>query len=52
MRDGVKLRTVILIPKGAKQAPTLLTRTPYDADKLTGHSESSRLGPVLGKVAK
>ena len=35
MRDGVKLHTVILIPKGAKRAPILLTRTPYDANKLT-----------------
>ncbi|MFP5246003.1 MAG: CocE/NonD family hydrolase, partial [Thermoanaerobaculia bacterium] len=34
MRDGVKLHTVILIPKGARHAPMLLTRTPYDADSL------------------
>src|SRR6478672_11954931 len=47
MRDGVKLHTVILVPKGAKGAPILLTRTPYDADKLTGHAESAYLGPVL-----
>ena len=32
MRDGVKLHTVILVPKGAKEAPILLTRTPYNAD--------------------
>src|ERR1017187_7731380 len=31
MRDGVKLHTVILLPKGAKGAPILLTRTPYNA---------------------
>ncbi|MDG6093598.1 CocE/NonD family hydrolase [Acetobacter sp. AN02] len=31
MRDGVKLFTVIVIPKGAKNAPILLTRTPYNA---------------------
>jgi uncharacterized protein len=31
MRDGVKLFTVIVIPKGAKGAPMILTRTPYDA---------------------
>nr|WP_239021293.1 CocE/NonD family hydrolase [Novacetimonas cocois] len=31
MRDGVKLHTVIVIPKGATQAPILLTRTPYHA---------------------
>ena len=47
MRDGVKLHTVILVPKGAKGAPILLTRTPYDADKLTSHAESAHLGPVL-----
>ncbi len=29
MRDGVKLHAVIVIPKGAKNAPILLTRTPY-----------------------
>ncbi len=47
MRDGVKLHTVILVPKGAKGAPILLTRTPYDADALTTHAESSHLGPIL-----
>src|ERR1700722_10793141 len=31
MRDGVKLYTVIVIPKGATHAPILLTRTPYNA---------------------
>ncbi len=31
MRDGVKLYTVIVTPKGAQHAPILLTRTPYDA---------------------
>ncbi|MFL6337268.1 MAG: CocE/NonD family hydrolase [Pyrinomonadaceae bacterium] len=47
MRDGVKLHTVILVPKGAKNAPILLTRTPYDASALTTHAESSHLGPSL-----
>jgi len=47
MRDGVKLHTVILVPKGAKAAPILLTRTPYDATKLTSHAESAHLGPSL-----
>src|SRR6266850_5515046 len=47
MRDGVKLHTVILIPKGAKNAPILLTRTPYDATDLTTHAHSSHLGPSL-----
>ncbi|MBD3856506.1 MAG: CocE/NonD family hydrolase [Acidobacteria bacterium] len=47
MRDGVKLFTVILVPKGAADAPILLTRTPYDADALTRHKKSAHLGPVL-----
>ena len=47
MRDGVKLRTIILVPKGAKQAPILLTRTPYNAAEQTGHAHSAHLGPVL-----
>jgi hypothetical protein len=47
MRDGVKLHTVILVPKGAKSAPMLLTRTPYDADRLTTHADSAHYGPVL-----
>jgi uncharacterized protein len=47
MRDGVKLHTVILVPNGAKGAPILLTRTPYDADALTTHLSSTHLGPSL-----
>ena len=47
MRDGVKLYTVILVPKGAKRAPILLTRTPYSAKDLTNHAASSHLGPIL-----
>ena len=31
MRDGVKLFTVIFVPKGAHDAPIMLTRTPYNA---------------------
>jgi uncharacterized protein len=48
MRDGVKLHTVILVPRGAKGAPILLTRTPYNATELTSHSQSAHLGPILG----
>ncbi len=47
MRDGVKLHTVILVPKGTKGAPILLTRTPYNATDLTTHTNSSHLGPSL-----
>ena len=47
MRDGVKLNTVIIVPRGAKSAPILLTRTPYNATELASHSESSHMGPIL-----
>jgi uncharacterized protein len=47
MRDGVKLHTVILVPKGARNAPILMTRTPYNADETTSHVNSSDLGPSL-----
>ena len=40
MRDGVKLYTVIVIPKGATHAPIILTRTPYNAAGRTSRTES------------
>jgi putative CocE/NonD family hydrolase len=47
MRDGVKLHTVILVPKGAKNAGILLTRTPYKANTLTANNPSMHLGASL-----
>jgi uncharacterized protein len=47
VRDGVKLHTVILVPKGAKNAGILLTRTPYRANMLTTNSQSMHLGTSL-----
>src|ERR1700752_1714320 len=47
MRDGVKLYTVILIPRGAKRAPILLSRTPYDAAAKI-KTPSAHLATVLG----
>jgi putative CocE/NonD family hydrolase len=47
MRDGVKLHTVILVPKAAHGAPILLTRTPYGATALTSHAASGTLAAVL-----
>src|SRR5215470_9658527 len=47
MRDGVKLHTVIIVPRGASRAPILLTRTPYNATELTSHARSAHLGPIL-----
>jgi putative CocE/NonD family hydrolase len=43
MRDGVKLYTVIAIPKGAKDAPIILTRTPYNAAERMDEEESPHL---------
>jgi uncharacterized protein len=47
MRDGVKLRTFILVPNGANHAGILLTRTPYDAKHMTSRSPSLHLGSRL-----
>src|SRR4029077_5463987 len=47
MRDGVKLHTIIVLPKGAKNAPILLTRTPYSATAQTSHAQSAHLGSIL-----
>jgi len=48
MRDGAKLFTVIIIPRGAHRAPILLTRTPYDAKKRGTDATSAHLGATLG----
>jgi uncharacterized protein len=47
MRDGVQLHAVIVIPKGAKNAPILLTRTPYNASEQVSHNASSHLYRIL-----
>ena len=50
MRDGVKLKTFILIPKGASRAPMLLTRTPYDAAERVLRFESPHLAAVVPQM--
>ncbi|MEO6224609.1 MAG: CocE/NonD family hydrolase, partial [Sphingomicrobium sp.] len=35
MRDGVRLYTVLILPKGARAAPIMLDRTPYSARSAT-----------------
>ncbi len=47
MRDGVKLYTVIVVPNGAKGAPILLTRTPYNAARRTTRADSPRMLATL-----
>lgn len=43
MRDGVKLYTVIVIPKNATHAPILLTRTPYNAAGRAARNDSPHM---------
>jgi putative CocE/NonD family hydrolase len=47
MRDGVKLHTVIVVPRGARNAPILLTRTPYNASKRVERSNSEHIIAIL-----
>jgi uncharacterized protein len=47
MRDGVKLYTVIVIPKGAKKAPIVLTRTPYNAAQRATRAQSPHMLATL-----
>ena len=47
VRDGVKLHTVIMVPKGARRAPIVLTRTPYNASKRAERAVSNSLAGSL-----
>ncbi len=49
MRDGVKLFTVIVIPKGDHDAPMVLTRTPYDAANRVKRSNSTAMAARLSQ---
>ena len=47
MRDGTKLYTVIVVPKGAKNAPIVLTRTPYNAKGRANRMDSPSMLSTL-----
>jgi putative CocE/NonD family hydrolase len=47
MRDGVKLQTLILVPRGARRAPILLSRTPYGATGRITKNSSAHLSAVI-----
>jgi putative CocE/NonD family hydrolase len=47
MRDAVKLHTVIVIPKGASNAPLIFTRTPYNASKRAERNHSPHVLAIL-----
>lgn len=47
MRDGTKLYTVIVYPKGVTNAPIVLTRTPYNAAGRANRMDSPRILSTL-----
>ncbi|SNS38282.1 CocE/NonD family hydrolase [Sphingopyxis indica] len=47
MRDGTRLYTVIVVPKGAKNAPIVLTRTPYNAKGRANRMDSPSMLSTL-----
>ena len=47
MRDGTRLYTVIVVPKGATNAPIVLTRTPYNAKGRASRSDSPSMLSTL-----
>ncbi|WP_067732921.1 CocE/NonD family hydrolase [Novosphingobium naphthalenivorans] len=52
MRDGTKLYTVIVFRKGTKNAPILLSRTPYDAQRATTRNRSQKIEEILPVMDK
>jgi putative CocE/NonD family hydrolase len=50
MRDGVKLKTIILVPKGIQNTPIVMTRTPYKAEGRTLRFNSSSLSMVVPQM--
>jgi putative CocE/NonD family hydrolase len=47
MRDGVKLHTVLIIPRGSPRAPILLDRTPFGADSAADVDRSSHADRIV-----
>ena len=48
MRDGVTLHMVLIVPKGTRDAPILLQRTPYGAEGGTSRGDSSHASMLVG----
>jgi len=47
MRDGVKLFTVIVMRKGTRDGPILLSRSPYNAGRATSRNRSQKIEEIL-----
>jgi putative CocE/NonD family hydrolase len=52
MRDGTKLYTVLVMKKGTRNAPILLTRSPYDAHADAFRNASQRIEDILPAMYK
>ncbi|WP_267388303.1 CocE/NonD family hydrolase [Sphingomonas sp. GC_Shp_3] len=56
MRDGVALHMILIVPKGARDAPILLERTPYNADNATSKQDSAHavmlVGPAFAEMLR
>ena len=50
MRDGVRLKTFIMVPKGTPKAPILLTRTPYNAADRVSRFKSVHLASAVQQM--
>jgi putative CocE/NonD family hydrolase len=50
MRDGMRLKTFILLPKGATNTPILLTRTPYNAAERVMRFNSPSLAAIVPQM--
>lgn len=51
MRDGVKLHAIVMVPRGAKNAPILLDRTPYNASHRAIRNDSPYMLATLPESA-
>src|SRR5947208_17175699 len=47
MRDAEKLHTAIVVPNASKNAPNILTRTPYNASKRVERNQSQHRLAIL-----
>ncbi|WP_426703226.1 CocE/NonD family hydrolase [Rhodanobacter sp. Col0626] len=47
MRDGIKLHTVIVLPRDVQHAPMVLTRTPYNASQTAVGKRARRMRDTL-----
>lgn len=50
MRDGVKLKTIVLVPKGASGVPMMLDRTPYNAASRVSRAQSPNLASIVSRM--